>query len=163
MCSTPQHAAVFAAASCSCCPTTTTVPTESKLPPQRVNPYIFIDGWTPRATALDLEAGAEIPSTVVQYLAKTAAMGHGCRTAAARERGVKGLSSRTTTKGRRAAGCVVTVPPPQLSNLRTSAVRTAELLLKSLKDTRLDGPKTSSFRAAQSIGNYSILYSSSAQ
>ena len=47
--------------------------------------------------------------------------GHGCRTAAARERGVKGLSSRTTTKGRRAAGCVVTVPPPppQLSNLRS--------------------------------------------
>ena len=45
---------------------------------------------------------------------------------------------------------------------QTSAVRTAELLLKSLKDTRLDGPKTSSFRAAQSIGNYSVLYSSSA-
>jgi hypothetical protein len=100
MCSAPQHAAVFAAASCSSCPTTTTVPTESKLPPQRVNPYIFIDGWTPRATALDLEAGAEIPSTVVQYLAKTAAMGHGCRTAAAR--GVKDPWSRTTTMGRRA-------------------------------------------------------------
>ena len=45
---------------------------------------------------------------------------------------------------------------------QTSAVRTAELLLKSLKDTRLDGPKTSSFRAVESIGNYSILYSSSA-